>query len=212
MKPNSLSGARTLLEQGLPNVPRETIEKLLRYTGLTMTWNPRVNLTGAKDPSTFVEHQVLDCAQAYFALPSSQVFVDLGSGSGLPGIVWAILNPDQRIILVEILKKRSAFLNRTIAELELKNSTVIHGSFLDLRPHLVPEAGNLVSRGTWPPQELLKLAQNTLLPWKRWWVFSNEKLHQQYLKLSPAYTIRADSLKYLKNNQENGLLTRLDRE
>jgi 16S rRNA (guanine(527)-N(7))-methyltransferase RsmG len=210
MKPEALAGAKILLEKALPNVPRETQERLLRYTSLTMTWNPRVNLTGAKDPNTFLRQQVLDCALAYEVLPKAKGYVDLGSGAGLPGIVWAILDSDRHFILVEVLKKRSAFLNRVVGDLELENVSVLSLDFSKLGDKQIQEGCDVVSRGTWPPQELLQLASETDLKWKTWWVFSSEKLQQTYLKFSPNYKISAESLNYLKNNGEKGLLTRLD--
>ena len=211
MKSEALAGAETLLEKALPNVPRETIQLLLRYASLTMTWNPSINLTGAKDLSTFVESQILDCANAFQALSVENAFVDLGSGAGLPGIVWAILAPDREIVLVEVLKKRTAFLNRVVAELDLRRVRVLNQPYLELETKILPQKFDLVSRGTWPPQELLFLAESSWLPWSHWWVFSGEKLHQDYLKLSPSYKINAESLNYLKKNGEKGVLTRLDR-
>ncbi|HKY63887.1 MAG TPA: RsmG family class I SAM-dependent methyltransferase [bacterium] len=205
------SGARILLEKALPNVPRETWKALLRYGSLTMTWNPSINLTGAKDLSVFLQNQVLDCALAYQALPATSGYLDLGSGAGLPGLVWSILDPTRKMILVEVLKKRSAFLHRVVGELKLANVSVLHRPFQELQPNQLPADYSLVSRGTWPPQELLQLAATTSLPWETWWIFSNEKLHQEYLKLSPTYKIRAQSLHYPKYQGEKGLLTRLDR-
>ena len=211
MKPEALTGARILLEKELPNVPRETSEALLRYVSLTMTWNPSINLTGAKDPITFLKDQVLDCAWAYAALPKVSGYLDLGSGAGLPGLVWALLERRSEFILVEVLKKRAAFLNRAIAELNLPKIRVLNQSFAELDPRTLPDGFEIVSRGTWPPQELLNLADQTQLRWKTWWVFSSEKLHQEYLKFLPSYQIRAESLKYPKDKGEEGLLTRLDR-
>jgi 16S rRNA (guanine(527)-N(7))-methyltransferase RsmG len=212
MKPDVLTGARTLLEKALPNVPRGTLEQILRYIGLTMTWNPSINLTGAKDPMIFLKRHVLDCVEAYRALPKVSAYMDIGSGAGLPGLIWAILDSSRNFILLEILKKRSAFLNRAVGELALSRVKVVNQSFAEIEETNLPETFDLVSRGTWPPDALLQTAAGARFRWSRWWVFSNEILHQQYLKLSPHYKIRAESLIYPKNEGVNGLLTRLDRE
>lgn len=211
MKADWTTGASILLEKELPNVPRGTREAFLRYANLTMTWNPSINLTGAKDPITFIENHILDCAQAFLMIPKAEGYLDLGTGAGLPGLVWALLDRERNFILVEVLKKRAAFLQRTVAELNLENVSVLNQSFLELDPKILPPNFEVVSRGTWPPQELLSLADQTLLSWKTWWVFSSEKLQQEYLKFSPGYKIRAQSLKYPKNKGQEGLLTRLDR-
>ena len=50
--------------------------------------------------------------------------VDVGSGSGVPGLVFALLRPGQRVTLVEPLAKRSAFLRSASIALGLKNVEV----------------------------------------------------------------------------------------
>jgi 16S rRNA (guanine527-N7)-methyltransferase len=49
---------------------------------------------------------------------------DIGSGAGLPGIVLAIMLPQIRVILVEPLARRTAFLLECAAELGLDNVEV----------------------------------------------------------------------------------------
>ena len=56
-----------------------------------------------------------------------QSVLDVGSGSGLPGIPMAILCPQSHITLCEIRLKRVAFLERAVSRLGLKNVTVHNG-------------------------------------------------------------------------------------
>ena len=46
---------------------------------------------------------------------------DVGSGAGLPGLVWAIARPDTHVILIEPLLRRSTFLTEAVAELGLQS-------------------------------------------------------------------------------------------
>jgi 16S rRNA (guanine527-N7)-methyltransferase len=54
--------------------------------------------------------------------------VDVGSGAGLPGLVWAITRPDLSIVLVEPLLRRATFLQQVVADLGLQDRvTVLRG-------------------------------------------------------------------------------------
>lgn len=74
--------------------------------------------------------------QAFFSLfkdnPSSlpdqthHSIVDVGSGFGFPGIVFSILSPENRFILLEPSEKRSEFLKHCVSKLKLK---------AEVRPH-----------------------------------------------------------------------------
>jgi 16S rRNA (guanine(527)-N(7))-methyltransferase RsmG len=49
---------------------------------------------------------------------------DIGSGGGVPGIPLAIVRPDARFTLIESTKKKAAFLQQAVAQLELSNATI----------------------------------------------------------------------------------------
>ena len=50
---------------------------------------------------------------------------DLGSGGGFPGLVLAIALPGARVVLVESVGKKAAFLGRATADLGLANVEVV---------------------------------------------------------------------------------------
>jgi 16S rRNA (guanine527-N7)-methyltransferase len=49
---------------------------------------------------------------------------DVGSGAGLPGLVWAIARPDLRVTLIEPLLRRATFLEEVVDEVALTNVSV----------------------------------------------------------------------------------------
>lgn len=53
-------------------------------------------------------------------LPSGSRVVDIGSGAGLPGLVWALARPDIRVTLMEPLQRRTRFLRDAVARLALE--------------------------------------------------------------------------------------------
>jgi 16S rRNA (guanine527-N7)-methyltransferase len=50
---------------------------------------------------------------------------DVGSGAGLPGIVWALTRPDLSIILVEPLLRRATFLTEAVVDLGLSDRVTV---------------------------------------------------------------------------------------
>lgn len=77
-------------------------------------------------PRLWTRH-VLNCAVIEEVFPRGKRVVDIGSGSGLPGIPLAIVRPDLHITLIEPLLKRSTYLKEITEKLGLDNVTVIRG-------------------------------------------------------------------------------------
>ncbi len=217
--PDPSSGERNLLEKLLPNVPRETCEAILRYADHVLAWNSKVNLTGAKSRQEFFEEHILDCVAAWQALPDKAAFLDVGTGAGLPGVVWALLNPSFPVVLLDASLKRTAFLQRLRSELALKNTQVLAKRFEDLRDKdlraSIP-AWYLVSRGTATPRDLLRLARRGQIPWRHWYVFSNEKIHAEYLTQAPPLGVEVGKITYRRFSRQDeagrpGILTLLQK-
>lgn len=53
--------------------------------------------------------------------------VDVGSGGGFPGVIWALMEPDWRFLLVERRHKKGAFLERVVKLLRLEDVEVYAG-------------------------------------------------------------------------------------
>lgn len=199
MKLHFSSGDLSLLEKTFPSVPRGTWEGIMGYANLVQTWNEKMNLTGARSPQKFFNDHIGDCLLAWQAIGERKAWLDVGSGAGLPGIIWAAVCPNSHFILVEPLKKRSAFLERAKAELELNNVNILANRLEALHATDLAELGknfSIVSRGTFPPQALLTTAAALPLPWAEWVIFSNLKIHQEYLDLSGAFEVEVASVDY----------------
>jgi len=65
-------------------------------------------------------------------VPEGASVADVGSGAGLPGLVWAIARPDLRVSLIEPLLRRTAFLEEAVESLELDNVRVIRARAADV--------------------------------------------------------------------------------
>ncbi len=83
--------------------------RLVRYLDTLSTWNRRVNLTAARSPAERVQLLVARVLPALrFVEPGT--LLDVGSGNGSPGLVFALLCADLRVTLLEPRLRRWAFL------------------------------------------------------------------------------------------------------
>ena len=104
-------------------------KKLEKYLELLMSWVGKIRLTGAQSEEALKE-QIQD---ALFILPylpesgSSKVIkiIDVGTGGGLPGIVWAISRPDAEFTLIDSVRKKCLAVEGMCEALELKNTKVV---------------------------------------------------------------------------------------
>lgn len=166
------------------HVSRETLSRIQKYVDLVFRWQGSVNLTGAKSPQEFFPH-IWDCLGAREILPPFPRWVDVGTGAGLPGILWALTHPQEEFLLVEKQQKRASFLMRVVGELSLSNVRVWKGAFQDLRAGdaFGREVVRIVSRGTSSPQSLIKMMELAQIPFSHWYVFASKATAQEFLTL-----------------------------
>jgi 16S rRNA (guanine527-N7)-methyltransferase len=113
-------------------------QKLIFYASLVQKFNPKLNLVSKADLPAFHQRHISD------GIESLRIFMDiydnsigysgydLGSGNGVPGIVWCILNPSLNLILVEIDSRKAEFLKHCLRELDLPNCSVVCTSVSDI--------------------------------------------------------------------------------
>jgi 16S rRNA (guanine527-N7)-methyltransferase len=94
-------------------------EQMVGYGRLLATAGVERGLIGPREVPRLWDRHLLNCAVAVPLVPEGADVIDVGSGAGLPGIVWAIVRPDLRVICLEPLQRRAAFLEEVVAELDL---------------------------------------------------------------------------------------------
>ncbi|OJX29492.1 MAG: 16S rRNA (guanine(527)-N(7))-methyltransferase RsmG [Burkholderiales bacterium 68-12] len=162
--------------------------RLLEYLALLQKWNKVYNLTAVRDPQEMLTHHLLDSlaavgplrrhiAQAGGAVPVR--LLDVGSGGGLPGVVFAICCPQVDVSCVDTVAKKAAFIQQAAAALKLPNLHGIHArveslagpfdvvscrAFASLpdftawsRAALAPQGVWLAMKGKYPADELAAL-------------------------------------------------------
>lgn len=113
------------------------ITQLLDFLDLLQKWNKVYNLTAVRDPQEMLTHHLLDSLAAVVplrrhvaeqggALPHPVRLLDVGSGGGLPGVVFAICCPGVDVSCVDTVAKKAAFIQQAAATLRLSNLHGIH--------------------------------------------------------------------------------------
>jgi len=103
------------------DVSRETIEQFGAFHELLRIWTQRINLISKNSIDSIPIRHIWDSAQIY--RESEGLWLDLGSGGGLPGIVVAILRQSHEsadeTVLVESDQRKCTFLRTCVRELDL---------------------------------------------------------------------------------------------
>ena len=110
----------------------DDLSVISRYVDLLATWGIERGLLGPREAARIWDRHVLNCAVVVPRLPSDASVADVGSGAGLPGLVWAIARPDLNVTLIEPLLRRTTFLTEVIADLGLTNARVVRGRATDV--------------------------------------------------------------------------------
>jgi 16S rRNA (guanine527-N7)-methyltransferase len=153
------------------------IAEISSYFALLLEWNARVNLTGAKSLEDLIWEHLPDALALGRLTPARATVVDVGAGGGLPGVPFALLRPDCRMILVEPRAKRAAFLRATLRSVGRPEAfQVVRGRDKDLPSGSYDVAE---SRATFAPADWLDAAARLLAPGGRAVVFTSAPLEHE---------------------------------
>lgn len=116
------------------NASREA--RLAAYAALLRKWNPSINLIAPGTVPDLERRHLQDSAQLASLVvdPWDGLWLDIGSGGGLPGLVVAIHHPDSELLLVDSDRRKVAFLQTAIRELGLSQCRATAGRIEDLAP------------------------------------------------------------------------------
>lgn len=137
------------------NVSRETLDRLSAYAGLLANWQAKTNLLGPSELQHLWRRHMHDSAQLIALAPTgAQVWADLGSGAGFPGLVVAVMlreQPGFHMHLVESNARKAAFLRESV-RITGAPATIHHARAEDLAPL---NADVITARALAPLSELL---------------------------------------------------------
>ena len=94
----------------------------------TIKFNKKHNLISKKNTKKIIEEAVEEAMVIKKHLKQHKNILDIGTGSGLPGIPLAIFNEDKNIFLSEKNNKKNYHLKRIIKLLEIENAITVGGA------------------------------------------------------------------------------------
>lgn len=133
---------RAALRSGLESlslpVADSLIDRLIGYLDLLHKWNQAYNLSAVRDPQQMVYQHLMDCLAVIPSLDrhlrgADARVLDVGSGAGLPGVVWAMTRPNWAVCCVDAVAKKASFVRQVAAELTLRNLQSEHARVEQLR-------------------------------------------------------------------------------
>jgi 16S rRNA (guanine527-N7)-methyltransferase len=100
-----------------------TQQGLLEYIALLLQWNAAYNLTAVREPLAMIDRHLID---ALAVLPCTQGpdLADIGTGPGIPGLILAMVQPYERVWLVDSNGKKARFLRECLRRFDLPHVQV----------------------------------------------------------------------------------------
>ena len=151
------------------NVSRETFFDFENYISMIIEKNKEINLISQKtsEKKLIIDRHIIDSAQIIDFIDLNSIkLTDLGSGSGMPGIIVAIilknLNYNMKIQLYEKSHHKSRFLEEVSKKLKLKTE-IIQKNIFELKNL---QTGTIMSRAFKPMPVVLDLVHENFSSYK----------------------------------------------
>ena len=95
------------------------VDKIDYYLSSIIEHNKHTNLVGKSTIENIWDRHVLDCLQlTKYIINKKLKILDLGTGAGLPGVLFSIVG-FQKVLMVDSVKKKTDFVRKIIKELSL---------------------------------------------------------------------------------------------
>jgi 16S rRNA (guanine527-N7)-methyltransferase len=151
-----------------PDLTDLQIEQFQKLDFLYHDWNEKINVISRKDiDSLYTKHILhsLGIAKIMKFEPGATV-LDVGTGGGFPGIPLAILFPETRFYLIDVIAKKIKVVQGVVDALELKNvkaeqkrAELVKGDFDFIVSRAVTNMPDFVS---WVKEKIKKQQKHTL--------------------------------------------------
>jgi 16S rRNA (guanine527-N7)-methyltransferase len=138
------------------SLPENFYKDIENYISLLKKWNKIHNVTrmSEKDILISIVDSIIPMKFVDF-----ETLLDIGSGAGFPAIPIAIMKREKRVILVEPIKKKSAFLHYVKSELSLSNVEIFSKRVEELQ---IEKVDLVTSRAVTETKTLLEISKNVV--------------------------------------------------
>lgn len=109
------------------------ISEIEEYLRIMYKWGSSINLFSRNLPvKRLIDEHISDALCAGQIIRHYPRVCDIGSGNGMPGIIYAILNRQIALTLCDTDQKKCAFLTTIVSRLNLSNVRIENGDFRSL--------------------------------------------------------------------------------
>lgn len=167
-------------------------DAMLAYLALLRRWNEAYNLTAITEPGAMVARHLLDSLSILPVL-QGHLFLDAGTGAGLPGVPLAIARPDCRFVLLDSNGKKVRFLRQVRRELKLDNIEPVQGRLESYRMSPPPDA--LLTRALAPLERLIAWSAHWLDQGIPLLAMKSDRAESEIQDVPEPYNVRLDELR-----------------
>ena len=149
--------------------PMSYPDAINRYIELLKEYNETTNIY-SKSAYDKLDFHIQDCMTLASLIGQPKVIVDMGSGSGLPSVILAILLSKSKVIAVESKSRKSAFLNLVKSELDLSNYEVVQEDINQLMRTRKLKPSVITAKAFAPYDKAIEIASHMAQPGTSLWI------------------------------------------
>jgi 16S rRNA (guanine527-N7)-methyltransferase len=112
------------IEKWFPTLPTEAFARLRAFHSELLFFNGRMNLISPKTEKAADQIHIADAiigSQIIYGHGGLTEIYDIGSGNGVPGLIFSVLYPQVNVVLVDADARKIEFLKHCISRLQLSN-------------------------------------------------------------------------------------------
>lgn len=187
------------------NVSRETVRRIDAYLELLLHWNRRLRLVGRADRAALWDSHVADSLLLSEFLWDARVWVDLGSGNGLPVCVLACAAQAEglpvRFHAIESDRRKAVFLREAARQLALP--ITVHAQRIEQVEPL--EATHVSAKALASTPRLIELAAGVTTPGAKLLFLKGRQPHGEIQQTVTLWTMRYH-LRYTRTGMKGHML------
>jgi 16S rRNA (guanine527-N7)-methyltransferase len=173
------------IREWFPQLPEEAEHKLRLFQKDLIHFNGRMNLISPRTEQAsdliHIADGILGSNAVAKQLKVKEIF-DLGSGNGVPGLIFALLNPARDVRLVEADGRKIEFLKLCITRMGMKNCTTVHARLEDLKSGIIHAA---MSRGLASISKALLMARKCAAVGCQYYHFKGQSWSKELAEIPP---------------------------
>ena len=119
---------KEIIKKNFKNISNDFFDQIEVYKNFVQTKNKLFNLTSLANDEVIYQKYFFDSIIDYKQINFSKInsVLDIGSGSGIPGIMIKLLFRHINLTIIEATTKKVKFLNELVNQLKLQNVTIIN--------------------------------------------------------------------------------------